>query len=203
MVPGARLESVGPKRVAPAVGRPEHNRRALVVWLERVDLGPRTRLTLTPFPLECGLVGHGVERREEFPVISNGLLDEVAGCGGEDRLSFLAVRFEQAGSAPSREMGGQLPAEIPGILESRIDSVSAVRRMAVRGVTRDEDPSFPVVVSHCKAQIPEADMLELDVELRADRFIKELAEVEPVLSGTERHRGVEKPARAEIDAAEE
>ena len=44
--------------------------------------------------------------------------------------------------------------------------------MAVRGIAGDEDAADPVAVRDREAQIPEADMLELDVELSAGGLVQ-------------------------------
>ena len=75
--------------------------------------------------------------------------------------------------------------------------------MAVRGVAGDEDAPDAILIGDRDAQVPEADVLELDVEFLADRRMQIAAEIEIVLRGAERHRRMEEPGGAEIDAAEE
>ena len=75
--------------------------------------------------------------------------------------------------------------------------------MAVRGIAGDEDAADAVLIGDREAQVPEADVLELDVEFVADRLMQEAAEIEIVFCGAERHRRVKEPGGAEIDAAEE
>ena len=75
--------------------------------------------------------------------------------------------------------------------------------MAVRGIAGDEDAPVAILIGDGDAQIPEADMLEFDIEFRADRRMQIAAEIEIVLGGAERHRRMEEPGGAEIDPAEE
>ena len=73
----------------------------------------------------------------------------------------------------------------------------------MRGVAGDEDAPDAILIGDRDAQLPKTDVLELDVELLADRLMHEAAEIEIVLGGAERHRRMEEPGGAEIDAAEE
>src|ERR1700676_523450 len=75
--------------------------------------------------------------------------------------------------------------------------------MAVRGVAGDKDAPAAIVIGGGDAQIPEADVLEFDIELRAYRRKKAAAEIEIIPGGAERHRRMKEPGSAEIDAAEE
>ena len=97
----------------------------------------------------------------------------------------------------------KFPAEIGGVFEAGVDAVAAIGRMAVRGVAGDEDAAHAVLIRDRDAQVPKADVLELDVELLADRRMQKAAEIEIVFCRTERHRRVKEPGSAEIDAAEE
>src|SRR4029450_10802055 len=84
-----------------------------------------------------------------------------------------------------------------------VHAVPAVRRVAVCGIPGDEDMSSPIRVGDREAQVPEADVLELDVERLPYGCVKVRAEVEVVGGRPGRDRGVEEPGIAEIDAAEE
>src|SRR5258708_15719575 len=75
--------------------------------------------------------------------------------------------------------------------------------MAVGGSAGDENAPAAIVIGGGDAQIPEADVLERDVELRANGRIEIAAEIEIVPAGSERHRGMKEPGGAEIDAAKE
>ena len=113
------------------------------------------------------------------------------------------MNIQQIEASPPVQRGGKLPAEVHCVLETTIDAISAVRRMTVRRVTGDEDSALAVGVRHRKTQVPEADMLEFDIEFRPDSSMEQLPKIEVVLRRTARHRRMEKPARAQINPAEE
>src|SRR5262245_4275146 len=122
-------------------------------------------------------------------------LDEITRRRGEDRLTLLAIAVEEARAAPAAEMRCQLPPEIDGVLKPRIDAVSAIGRMTVRGIAGNEEPPGAIGIRHRKAQVPEADMLELDVELGASRLEEMCLEVEIVPGRAGRYRCMEEPGR--------
>ena len=72
-------------------------------------------------------------------------------------------------SGPALQRRGKLPAEIGGVFEAGVDAVAAIGRMAVRGVAGDEDAADAILIRDRDAQVPKADVLELDVEFLADR----------------------------------
>src|SRR6185295_13779111 len=74
---------------------------------------------------------------------------------------------------------------------------------AMRGIAGNEYPPAAIAVGNRDPQFPEADMVELDVEFSTCRRMQIAAEIEIVFRRTGRHRCVEKPSGAEIDAAEE
>ncbi len=73
----------------------------------------------------------------------------------------------------------------------------------MRGVAGDEHAARAVAVGDREAQVPETDVLELDIELDTGRFVDQAPEVEVVPGRPGRHRRVKEPRRAEIDPAEE
>ena len=83
-------------------------------------------------------------------------------------------------SGPALQRRRQFPAEIGGVFEAGVDAVTAIGRMAVRGIAGDEDAAHAVLIRDRDAQVPEADVLERDVEFIADRLMQEAAEIEIV-----------------------
>src|SRR4051812_27822138 len=75
--------------------------------------------------------------------------------------------------------------------------------MLVRGVSGDEDAAVAVLARHHDAQVPEADVVKLDLELEARGFLQQAVEVEVVRLGVGRHRRMEEEALSHVDAAEE
>src|SRR5437868_6364923 len=75
--------------------------------------------------------------------------------------------------------------------------------MAVRSVAGDEDPAGAIRVGNREAQVPESDMVELDVEQSAYSLLHIRAEIEVVLRRARRHRRMEEPRGAQVDPAEE
>ena len=86
--------------------------------------------------------------------------DDRAPCLDEDRAALLGVAVKQPGAAPVVQHGGELPAQVDGILEPRIQPVRAIGRMAVRRIPGDEGPAPAVGIGDVDAQIPESNVLE-------------------------------------------
>ena len=183
--------------------RPVDDRRALVMRLERVHLAFGAAAALGPLPLEGGLVAGRVVSPEEVPVRGDRALDEIPRRGQEDRPPLRLVRLQQSRAAPALQHRRQLPAEIGRVLEARVDAVAAIGRVAVGRIAGDEHAAGAILVGGGDAQVPKADMLDLDGELRTGSAVQQGSEVVIVLRRAGRHRGVEEPRAAEVDPAEE
>ena len=101
------------------------------------------------------------------------------------------------------QRGGKLPAKVYGILKTGVDAIATIGRMAVRRITGNEDAALSVSIGRGNAQLPEPDMLELDIELCPYCGMEILPEVEIILGRPERNRRMEEPRRSEIHTAEE
>src|SRR6476659_8420249 len=75
--------------------------------------------------------------------------------------------------------------------------------MAVRRIAGYEDTARAIGIGNGEAQLPEADVVDLDIEFCACRLAHELPEIEVVLRGAGRHRGVEEPGAVQVHTAEE
>ena len=106
-------------------------------------------------------------------------------------------------AGPALQDGSELPAEIGSVLETGIDAITAIGRVAVRRVAGDEDAARAICVRQCEAQVPEADMLEFNFELGADRLVEKRPEVEIVSRRPKRNRRMEEPGGAQVDTAKE
>jgi hypothetical protein len=95
--------------------------------------------------------------------------------------------------------GGQFPSEIGHVLQPVIEAERAVGRMAVGGIAGDEHAA----VGNGHAQVPEPDMVEFAGEREAGDLLNQAMEIEIVLGGVGRNRGVEKPPLSHVDPAEE
>src|SRR5262245_40305620 len=74
--------------------------------------------------------------------------------------------------------------------------------MAVRRVSRDEDPSDLVVLRDSDPQVPESDVVQLDLELESSGFLHQPAKIEAVSSRTRRRRRMKEEALTDVDASE-
>jgi hypothetical protein len=99
--------------------------------------------------------------------------------------------------------GGQFPSEIGHVLQPVIEAERAVGRMAVGGIAGDEHAARLVPVGNGHAQVPEPDMVEFAGEREAGDLLNQAMEIEIVLGGVGRNRGVEKPPLSHVDPAEE
>ncbi len=70
-------------------------------------------------------------------------------------------------------------------------------------VAGDEDATRVIGVRHRDPEVPEADMLQLEGDLRADRGAQQSGAVQRLARRAHRDRRVEEEGRAEVDAAEE
>jgi hypothetical protein len=75
--------------------------------------------------------------------------------------------------------------------------------MAVRRIAGDEDATLPISIGRGNAQLPEADVLKLHVEVRPNRGVKILPEVEIILGRSRWDGRMEEPCRTEIHTTEE
>src|SRR5215475_10455849 len=202
MMPGPRRIGMGADRTARGTRRSEHDRRALIVRLKGVHLGTCAGLPLAPGRLEAGAIACRIVFSEKVAVDENRLLDEIARRRGEYRPPLRVIAVEQGRACPTLERGCELPAEIDGVFKAAVDAIAAIGRMRVGGVAGDEDGPRAIAVGKREAQIPEADMLEADVELGAGRFVKQGLEIEVVARRARGNRGVEEPGAAQIDSSE-
>src|SRR5439155_26879993 len=114
---------------------------------------------------------------EEIPVGLNARENEVLRRFPEDRLALFRVSVKQSLAAPAAQARRQLPAEIDDIVEAIVEAVAAVGRMTVRGISGDEYSTDPVFVGDRNAQVPEAHIVELALELEPRRLLHQALEV--------------------------
>ena len=74
--------------------------------------------------------------------------------------------------------------------------------MRMRRVAGDEDPAGLVSLGHRDLEIPEADIVEIAGERETGGLLQQSVEVVIVARGVGRHRRMEEPAFADVDAAE-
>ena len=65
---------------------------------------------------------------------------------GSHRTPFRFVRVEQDVRCPAVDLGGELPAEVEGILHTEIETLTAHRWVDVCGIAGEEHPAAPVVL---------------------------------------------------------
>src|SRR5262249_45030897 len=140
---------------------------------------------------------------QKVAILDDELLDEIVRGRGEHGLALARVGVEQRFAAPALKRGGKLPAEISGVLETGVDPESAVGRMTVGGVAGDKHVAVPVAVRDGEAQVPEADIGQLAVEVGADDATQVSAKVEILRGRAGRNRGMKEPGLVGVDAAEE
>jgi hypothetical protein len=75
--------------------------------------------------------------------------------------------------------------------------------MRMRGVAGNEDAADLVSLGHRDAQIPEPDIIEVAGERETGDLLQQAVKVVIVPGRIGRHRRMEKPALADVDAAEE
>src|SRR5439155_19857216 len=98
-------------------------------------------------------------------VTQNAIGDHLLADKLEDGLALLTVRIEQFLTAPTLQAGSQFPAEVRRVLEAVVEALAAIGWVLVSCVAGDEDSVFAVGVSHHNAQVPEADVVELGIEV--------------------------------------
>src|SRR5271166_1194566 len=155
-----------------------------------------------PGALKFGPIPFRAMAAQEFPIAANAGLDEVFRGLLENRPPLFAVAREQRIAAPVLQFRRKFPAEIDDIVEPVVKTIGAVRRMGMRGVAGDEDAAGLVSLGHRDPQIPESDIIEIAGERKACGFLQQSMEVEIVARGVRRHRRMEEPALADVDAAE-
>src|SRR5262245_53108625 len=139
---------------------------------------------------------------EEIPIGLNARENEVFRRFPENRLPLFRVSVQQRPATPAVQTRGQLPAEIDNIVEPIVEAVAAIGRMAVRGISGDEDATDPVFVGDRNAQVPEAYIVELAFELESRRLLHEPEAVVVVLRGVVRHRRMKEEGILRVDPAE-
>src|SRR5262249_21606557 len=135
---------MGAKRAATRPGRSPDDRRALIIWLEGIDLRARARFALRPCAFEAASVTSGIELFQEAAISGNRLFDEIARRGLEDGAALCIVGSKQLLAAPALQHGGKLPAEIACVLQPGVDAIPTVGRMAVGRIAGDEDAPDPI-----------------------------------------------------------
>src|SRR5215471_19568069 len=202
MMTGAGLERVRTAGAARPARRAEHDRRALVMRLVSQNIGRAEIDVFLPGALKFGSIALRAMVAQEFPIAANAGFDEIFRGLLEDRPSLFAVAGEQRIAAPAVELRRKFPAEIDDIVEPVVEAIGAVRRMGMRGVARYEDAAGTVSLGYGDLQVPETDVIKIAGEWKAGRFLQQSMKVEIVARGVRRHRRVEEPAFADVDAAE-
>ncbi|KQX56279.1 hypothetical protein ASE09_26800 [Streptomyces sp. Root66D1] len=90
------------------------------------------------------IVGVGVDAPAGVP---DGAPDDLLA----HRAAFGVVTPQQAGTGLAPHHERELPAQVHGVLDTRVHALGAGRRMDVGGVARDEDPPRPVPVDDAVA----------------------------------------------------
>src|SRR5580698_3834093 len=202
MKPGLSLVTVRADSATRRTGSAEYDWRSGIIRIERVDLVGSAGRALVPRRLEIGAVARRVVGVEEIAVDENRLLDEIARRRSEYRPPFRTVAVEQSRRRPALQHGGELPRQVDRVFEAAVDAIAAVRRMAVRRVACNKRAPGAIAVGDCEAQIPKPDVFEFDVEVCTGCAMHEAAKIEIVAVGIGRHRRMEEPRGAEINAAE-
>src|SRR5262249_502521 len=203
MMSRARPERMGATRAAAPPRRSPHDRRSLAVWLKDMDLGACARLALRPRALEAGSVAERTERCKEAAIIGNRLFDEIARRRLKDGATLGIVRLQQVLAAPTLQHRGKLPSQIARILKPDVDAIPPVRRMAVGGIACNKDAARAIALGNREAQVPKPDVIERNAKLGTGRGVEKVGKVEGVPGRGGWDGSVEKPAAAEIHAAEE
>ena len=160
-------------------------------------------LTSLPFTLKRAPVTIRTECVEEVSISRDCPLDKIPCRRLKDRPSFFVISVQEPGPGPALQRSGKLPAKVYGILETGVDAIATIGRMAVCRITGNEDAALPVSICRGNPKLPEPDMLELDVELCPYCGMEILPEVEIILCRPEWDRRMEEPRRSEIHPAEE
>ena len=159
--------------------------------------------TAGPGLLECGKVAARVEFDCKLAVLDDRFDDEIVTCRGEDGMSLRPITVQKTVTAPALKTGGQFPGQVAGVLEPRIYAIATIGRVRMGRVTGDEHPAFAIVVSQAEPQFPEADIIEIHIDRRADGLFQKSLEIEIIAGCPCRHRRVEKPVAVEVDTAKE
>src|SRR4029079_12912331 len=96
----------------------------------------------------------------------------------------------------------EFPAGLARTPQAFVDPEPAIGRMRVRSVPGDEGAPDPIALGDRYSQVPEPDVVERASKLEAGDALQQGVNVEIVGGGVRRHRGVEEPAFADVDAAE-
>src|SRR6185295_3900849 len=203
MMAGARLEGVRAVRAARAARRTEHDRRAFVVRLVGNDARRRVIGMLVPGALDLRAIALRAITLEEFAILANVGLDEIIRRFLEDRAPLLGVGVEQRRPTPSLERRGDLPAKIGDVIEPVVEPISAVGRMTMCRIARDESAANLISLGDRDAQVPESHIVEIAGKGETGRTLQEAMKIVIVARRVSWHRRMEEPALFDIDAAEE
>src|ERR1043165_2910374 len=202
MVPGLSLERVCTARAAHA-GRTSDDRRAGIVRLIGLDAGAEVSLARCPCGLERDAVALRIVAREKRRILRNPCRNEIVRNLLDHRLALSALRAQNPVAAPALEPCGELPAEIDRVLQSVVETKTAIGRMAVRRVPRNEDAACPISVRYRDAKIPEPDVIEVTGKIESRRALDQSMNVEIVGAASPRPRRMKEPGLFVIDAPEE
>src|SRR5258708_15128021 len=148
-------------RTRNAARRPNDNGRALVIRLVGLRAIADVALARIPGALEVGAIALRIVAIEEFLVARDARRDEILPDLVEHGSAFFIVGREQSIAAPALQPRGELPAKIDGVFEPIIEPKAPIRRVAVRGITRKEDPAGAIGLGNRYAQVPGAEGTEL------------------------------------------
>ena len=90
----------------------------------------------------------------------------------EDRPPLLVVGLQQPLAAPALQCGRQLPTQIRRVLQAHVQAEPAIGRVLVASIAGDEHAILAVAAGHHDAQVPEANVVELGVEVEARRLVE-------------------------------
>src|SRR5579883_189616 len=192
-----------PLGAAHAARRAPHDRGALI--MRCVGHGP-ARLTgfgCFPSAFELCAVTLGAVTIEKIAVGLDARENEVPGGFPEDRSPLFGVRIKQRLAAPALEARRKLPAQVDDVIKTVVEAIAPIGRMTVRGISGDEYATDPVSVGDRNAQVPEAHIVELALELESGRLLHESLKVVVIPRGVGRHRRVKEEGVLSVNPPEE
>ena len=84
-------------------------------------------------------------------------------------LALAGIAVEQGLGCLAAQHGGQLPAEVVGILHAGVGAARAERRHAVRGIAGEQHPAVAEVLHALAGERVDADPLDLEAASRHGR----------------------------------
>src|SRR5262245_2095304 len=140
---------------------------------------------------------------EKIPIGPDTPKDEILGSLLENRLPLLSIGLQQGIAAPAIDARGKLPAKIGNVVEPVVESIAAIGRVAVGGITRNEDAADLISLGDRDCHVPKSDIVKFARELEAGSTLHQPVKVIVVPGRILRDRSMEEKALFGIDPAEE